>query len=69
MGQEVGQNMSAVLKVDRSVMDARWVFPAVDNAIIQRMMTDYSVPEIVARLLVARQVAPEQIDSFLFPRL
>lgn len=69
MGQEVGQNMSAVLKVDRSVMDARWVFPAVDNAVIQRMMTDYSVPEIVARLLVARQVAPEQIDSFLFPRL
>ena len=65
----MGQNMSAVLKVDRSVMDARWVFPAVDNAIIQRMMTDYSVPEIVARLLVARQVAPEQIDSFLFPRL
>lgn len=61
--------MSAVLKVDRSVMDARWVFPAVDNAVIQRMMTDYSVPEIVARLLVARQVAPEQIDSFLFPRL
>ncbi len=65
----MGQNMSAVLKVDRSVMDARWVFPAVDNAVIQRMMTDYSVPEIVARLLVARQVAPEQIDSFLFPRL
>lgn len=61
--------MSAVLKVDRSVMDARWVFPLIDNDKIQRMMSDFSVPEIVARLLVARNVAPEQIDSFLYPRL
>ena len=61
--------MSTVLKVDRSVLDARWVFPEISNDKIQRMMSDFSVPEIVARLLVARQVEPENIDSFLFPRL
>lgn len=61
--------MSSVLKVDRSVLGARWVFPPVDNMIIQRMMSDFAVPEIVARLLVARKVAPEQIDSFLYPRM
>lgn len=61
--------MSAVFKVDRSVMDARWVFPSIDNDKIQRMMSDFSIPEIVARLLVARQVEPDQIDSFLYPRM
>jgi single-stranded-DNA-specific exonuclease len=61
--------MSSVLKVERSILDARWVFPEVSNDIIQRMMSDFSVPEIVARLLVARKVEPEQIDAFLFPRL
>ena len=61
--------ISTVLKVERSVMDARWVFPAVSNDDVQRMMVDFSVPEIVARLLAARQVPPEKVDSFLFPRL
>ncbi|HRK96972.1 MAG TPA: single-stranded-DNA-specific exonuclease RecJ [Alphaproteobacteria bacterium] len=61
--------MSAALRVDRSVMDARWVFPDVSNDKINRMMTDFSVPEIVARLLVARNVEPDQVQSFLFPRL
>lgn len=61
--------MVAPLRVDRSVMDARWVFPDVDMDKIHRMMTDFAVPEIVARLLVARHVEPEQAQSFLFPRL
>lgn len=61
--------MTSVLKVERSILDARWVFPEVSNDKIQRMMSDFSVPEIVARLLVARKVEPENIDSFLFPRL
>ena len=61
--------MSAVLKVDRSVCDARWVFPEISNEKIQRMMSDFSVPEMVARLLVARKVEPEEVDSFLNPRM
>lgn len=60
---------SSILKVDRSVLDARWVFPEASNDAIQRMMTDYSVPEIIARLLVARQVQPDDVNRFLFPRL
>ncbi len=61
--------MSSVLKVDKSVQGARWVFPDVNNDKIQRMMSDFSVPEIVARLLVARKVEPEQIDAFLYPKM
>lgn len=61
--------MKTALKIDRSVMDARWIFPEVNDDKIRKMMTDFSVPEIVARLLVARGVEPEQAQSFLFPRL
>ncbi|MDD3020401.1 MAG: single-stranded-DNA-specific exonuclease RecJ [Alphaproteobacteria bacterium] len=61
--------MNAPLRIDRSVMDARWVFPEVGNDKIHRMMTDFSVPEIVARLLVARNVEPEGVQKFLFPRM
>jgi single-stranded-DNA-specific exonuclease len=61
--------MSAVLKVDRSAQGARWVFPEIDNEKIQRMMSDFSVPEMVARLLVARNVETDQVDSFLYPRM
>ena len=61
--------MSAQLKIDRSAMEARWVFPELNDEKIHRMMTDFSVPEIVARLLVSRNVEPEKVQSFLFPRL
>lgn len=61
--------MAAVLKVDRSAQGARWIFPEIDNEKIQRMMSDFSVPEMVARLLVARNVETDQVDSFLYPRM
>lgn len=57
------------LKIDRSVMDARWVFPEISDEKVHRLMTDFAVPEIVARLLVARKVEPDQVVSFLYPRL
>ncbi len=59
----------AALKIDRSVMDARWVFPEISDEKVHRLMTDFSVPEIVARLLVARKVESDQVMSFLYPRL
>lgn len=61
--------MAAVLKVDRSAQGARWIFPEIDNEKIQRMMSDFSVPEMVARLLVARNVETDQVDRFLYPRM
>jgi len=61
--------MSQSLRIDKSVMDARWIFPETSDEKIQRMMTDFAVPEIVARLLVARKIEPERAQSFLFPRL
>lgn len=61
--------MSSVLKVERSVLDARWVLSEARYDAVQRLMVDFSVPEMIARLLVARNVQPEQVDSFLYPRL
>jgi single-stranded-DNA-specific exonuclease len=60
---------SVFLKVERSVLDARWIFPEASNDAVQRLMVDFSVPEMIARLLVARNIQPEQVDSFLYPRL
>lgn len=60
---------STALKVERSVMDARWVMPDIDPALVQRLMSDHQVPEIIARLLVSRKVEPEKVSSFLNPRL
>lgn len=50
-------------------MQARWVFPAVNDDHIQHMMTHQNLPEIIARLLSARQILPEQADNFLNPKL
>ncbi|MFA7276627.1 MAG: single-stranded-DNA-specific exonuclease RecJ [Pseudobdellovibrionaceae bacterium] len=61
--------LTTVLRVECSINQARWVFPDISNDDIQRLMTDFSMPEIIARLLVARAVSPEQVNSFLYPRL
>lgn len=52
-----------------SVSGARWVFPAISNDKIERMMRDYAMPEIVARLLSARKIEPDAAQSFLYPTL
>lgn len=50
-------------------MQARWVVPAVEQALVERIARQHDLPEIVARLLGARKVPFEEVDSFLFPRL
>ncbi len=60
---------TSVLKIDKSVMQARWVFPAVDDDTVSRLMKDHDLSEIVARLLVARNVTSKDVDVYLNPRL
>ncbi len=57
------------LNIHRSVMQSRWVFPAANDELIQRMMSDYKLPEIVARLLAARNVEHGKVDNYLNPKL
>ncbi len=62
--------MSATaFKIDKSVMQSRWIFPQVNDDQVHRLMQDHNLPEIVARLLVARNVASDQVETYLNPRL
>lgn len=57
------------LKINQSIMLSRWVFPSSNDEQIQRVMTDYKLPEIVARLLISRNVKHEQVENYLNPKL
>lgn len=53
----------------KSLMQAHWVMPDVDLDTVERIARRHNLPEIVARLLCARGVADEAIESFLNPTL
>ncbi len=57
------------LNVSESLMKNRWVFHEVDDRKVERIMQVHGLPEIVARLLVARNVDIEEVESFLYPKL
>ncbi len=57
------------LNIKQSIMQSRWVFPAANDELIQRIMTDYKLPEIIARLLVTRNINHAQVDNYLHPKL
>lgn len=60
---------NAILNIDKSFLSSRWVFPEVNDDHIARMVAAHGLPEIVARLVAARAVAPEQLETFLNPTL
>ncbi len=61
--------MSSILDVEQSLMLSRWVMPDVDTNTIEKIMRRHDLPEVVARLLIGRGVAEEEIESFLNPTL
>lgn len=60
---------SSLLSVHNSLMLARWIVAPQEQDIVERIMRDYGLPEIVARLLQGRGVAPDAIEQFLYPKL
>lgn len=58
-----------LLKVEQSLMQSRWVISAVNDDDVQKMMLHQGIPEIIARLLSARHIAPDAADSYLNPKL
>lgn len=64
-----GGSENSILNVDRSLMSSRWVFSQVNNDHIARMVSAHGYPEIVARLLTIRGIAPEDADAFLNPKM
>lgn len=55
--------------VQRSLMDARWVIPDADQERVERLARKHGLSEIVARLLVLRDIEEDKVDEFLFPTL
>lgn len=60
---------SLALQVERSIMQARWVFPPAQDQMVQQMMDRLGLPEVVARLLATRGVPLEGVDTYLNPKL
>ena len=52
-----------------SATNRKWNLRAVDEHLVTAISREHDLPEIVARLLVARGVLPEEIEDFLNPSL
>ncbi len=58
-----------VLNVSKSVMNTKWVFQDTDDGQVSRLMQAHGLPEMIARMLVARNVDENSVEAFLRPRL
>ncbi|MGB4058055.1 MAG: single-stranded-DNA-specific exonuclease RecJ, partial [Alphaproteobacteria bacterium] len=59
----------SLFNVEQSFLKSRWVMPDVAMDVIERVARRFDLPESVARLLCARQVPEDRIESFLKPTL
>ncbi|MBI4030109.1 MAG: single-stranded-DNA-specific exonuclease RecJ [Proteobacteria bacterium] len=55
--------------VENSLMQARWVAAPADDDVVAQIMRAHGMPEFIARMLAARNVAADKIESFLYPKL
>lgn len=55
--------------ITKSLQKARWVIPDTDLDQVAQITRHYDIPEIVARILVMREVEESEIQSFLYPTL
>lgn len=58
-----------LLKIEKSLLQSRWVFPEVNQDHIATMVSAHGLPEMVARLLSSRRVIPDHAEVFLNPKL
>jgi len=61
--------MTGFLDVEKSLMQARWVVAPAEDDIVAQIMRTHSMPEFIARMLVSREIAPDAVESFLYPKL
>jgi single-stranded-DNA-specific exonuclease len=60
---------SAFLGVERSLTGRRWRARDADIGMVEALRRRFALPEIAARLLAARGVAPDDAEAFLTPTL
>jgi single-stranded-DNA-specific exonuclease len=58
-----------LLDIERSLMQARWSMPDVSMDVVEQITRKHNLPEIIARLLSVRNIAPDEVDAFLNPTL
>ena len=58
-----------VLGVEKSLSGKKWLYRNLDERKVAYFVQKYNFPEILARILVARQIDDEDITSFLRPTL
>ncbi|MCB1784419.1 MAG: single-stranded-DNA-specific exonuclease RecJ [Alphaproteobacteria bacterium] len=61
--------MDQKLSVEKSLGQSRWRMADVDMNSVEQVVRRYDLPEVVARLLLARGVEAEMIPAFLNPTL
>jgi single-stranded-DNA-specific exonuclease len=60
---------NAFLGVERSLTGRRWRARDADVGMVEALRRRFALPEIAARLLAARGVAPDEAEAFLAPTL
>ena len=58
-----------MLDIQQSLLQSRWVHALANSEIVDRIARLHAVPEVVARLLASRNVAPDAVEQFLNPTL
>lgn len=58
-----------LLKVETSFKGARWVMPQVDSAALRNLTQTHNVSDLVARVLLSRNVPTDNLEAYLSPKL
>ena len=58
-----------VLGVEESLSKKKWIHRSVDERLISQMVQQCDFPEILARILVSRNIDIDHLDAFLYPTL
>lgn len=58
-----------VLGVEKSLSNKKWVHRGADEKLIAQMVQRFDFPEVLARILVSRQVGIDKMERFLSPTL
>lgn len=59
----------SLFNIQQSLMRSRWVMPDVELSLIEQIARKHGLPEPVARMLCAREIADGDIPKFLSPTL
>lgn len=57
------------LSISQSITGARWALSDFDDSAVMRVMQQHQIPDLLARLVVARAIPLVDVERFLTPRL